>query len=229
MLDTLWPYLGDIQKLVPSHWTGVVVALAAVLCGGIIGVERQRARKPAGMRTLILICFGSAIFTQGSVLMTTDKGDPSRIAAQIVTGIGFLGAGAIIQEGGLLIGITTGASIWATAAVGVIVGSGHIAAALFFTILIFLVLRMSKLLDRIALGPCHYKTLQIDYESDGGRTRLTIQTMLEEFLQEGRVHFEEGEGPQGRAILKYCDAHPDHHPFMNELLALKAVIRFSQT
>lgn len=229
MLESVWPYFGDIHKVLPSHWAGVVVALSAVFCGGLIGIERQRARKPAGMRTLILICLGAAIFTQASILLADGwvGADRTRVAAQIVTGIGFLGAGAIIHERGLLIGVTTGAGIWATAAVGAIIGSGHVAAGFFFTILIFVVLALSKSLDRIALGPCRYKTLQIDFDPDGGRTRLSIQIMLEEFLQEGKVHFEEGEGAQGRATLKYCDAHPDHHPFLPELLAHKAVTRFT--
>ena len=106
------------------------MTLTSILCGGIIGIERQRAQKPAGMRTLILICLGSAIFTQASILLGDGwaEADRTRVAAQIVTGIGFLGAGAIIRERGLVIGVTTGAGIWATSAVGVIIGSGHIAA-----------------------------------------------------------------------------------------------------
>lgn len=229
MLDALWPYLGDIHKVFPNHWAGVIATLASVFCGGIIGIERQRARKPADMRTLILICLGSAIFTQASILMTVVAGDRSRIAAQIVSGIGFLGAGAIIRERGLIIGVTTGAGIWATAAVGVIIGSGHVAAGVFFALLICGTLAAAKLIDRIAMGPCHFKTLQLEYEPNGGKTRIAIQVILEEHQHNEPARYEEAPGTPSRAIIEYCDAHPDHHAFLPDLLELSTLTRFSQT
>ncbi len=100
------------------------LVLAAAL-GAIIGYQRERAGKPAGLRTHMLISIGSALFTVASVSGFTGTVDPTRIAAGIVTGIGFLGAGAILhREGGIVAGLTTAATIWVSAAIGLAAGAG---------------------------------------------------------------------------------------------------------
>jgi putative Mg2+ transporter-C (MgtC) family protein len=102
------------------------LALAVVL-GGAIGLEREISGKPAGLRTNILICVGAALLTDVSVAMTTIPervGDPSRLAAQIVSGIGFIGAGTIMQARGTVTGLTSAATIWVVAAIGITVGAG---------------------------------------------------------------------------------------------------------
>ncbi len=111
--------------------------LAAVAAGALIGLERELADKPAGFRTNIMICLGAALFTLLSVRMADgDAGvDRTRIAAQIVTGVGFLGAGAIIQLGGNIIGLTTAATIWAVASVGMAFGAGEFAIGVLGTVL----------------------------------------------------------------------------------------------
>ncbi len=102
----------------------VVRILLAVAAGGLIGLEREFRDKAAGFRTLILICVGSALFTIASQALAGDK-DPTRIAAQIVTGVGFLGAGVIVRDAGRVIGLTTAAAIWLTAAIGMALGGGY--------------------------------------------------------------------------------------------------------
>ena len=102
----------------------------AVLFGGGIGLERQISGKPAGLRTNILICLGSALLMDlslqiGMIEGGVRVGDPARIAAQIVSGIGFIGAGTIMQARGAVIGLTTAATIWVVAAIGMTVGAGH--------------------------------------------------------------------------------------------------------
>jgi putative Mg2+ transporter-C (MgtC) family protein len=100
------------------------LVLAAAL-GAIIGYQRERAGKPAGLRTHMLISIGSALFTVASAFGFTGAVDPTRIAAGIVTGIGFLGAGAILhREGGIVAGLTTAATIWVSAAIGLAAGAG---------------------------------------------------------------------------------------------------------
>jgi len=100
------------------------LVLAAAL-GAIIGYQRERVGKPAGLRTHMLISIGSALFTVASVSGFTGTVDPTRIAAGIVTGIGFLGAGAILhREGGIVAGLTTAATIWVSAAIGLAAGAG---------------------------------------------------------------------------------------------------------
>jgi putative Mg2+ transporter-C (MgtC) family protein len=96
----------------------------AIVIGGVIGAEREYRDKSAGFRTLIFICVGSTLFTMFS-LKIADNSDPARIAAQIVSGVGFLGAGAILRDGSRIVGLTTAAMIWLSAALGMGVGSGH--------------------------------------------------------------------------------------------------------
>jgi putative Mg2+ transporter-C (MgtC) family protein len=102
--------------------------LLATAMGGFIGIEREFRDKAAGFRTLIFICLGAALFTMLSAKLTTST-DPNRIAAQIVSGVGFLGAGVILRDGGRVIGLTTAATVWLTAAVGMGVGGGQYALA----------------------------------------------------------------------------------------------------
>lgn len=102
----------------------IVKILLAILAGGLIGIEREFRDKAAGFRTLIFICLGACLFTILSARFGPE-GDPNRIAANIVTGVGFLGAGVILRESGKVIGLTTAATIWLTAAVGMGIGGGQ--------------------------------------------------------------------------------------------------------
>jgi len=98
--------------------------LTAALLGMVLGIEREMRQKDAGLRTNILIAVGAALFTLMSIEMSGPYGDPGRIAAQIVTGIGFLGAGAIMRTDTGVQGLTTAATVWVNAAVGVAAGGG---------------------------------------------------------------------------------------------------------
>ena len=103
----------------------VLRLLLAAALGGAIGYQRERAGKPAGLRTHVLICAGAALFTIGSLYGFGGAADPSRVAAGVVAGIGFLGAGAILhRDGGIVEGLTTAATIWAVAAIGLAAGAG---------------------------------------------------------------------------------------------------------
>src|ERR1700751_4326973 len=119
-----WTFLQLLQVFGPR------VAFA-IICGGIIGLERELKNKPAGIKTNILICLGAAVYSSISILSSLAHsasgyyGDPSRIAAQIVSGIGFLGGGTIIQARGTILGLTTAATIWVVAALGICIGIGH--------------------------------------------------------------------------------------------------------
>jgi putative Mg2+ transporter-C (MgtC) family protein len=119
------------------------ILLAAVL-GGIIGYERRRADKPVGLRTLVLISTGAALFTVASVYAFGD-GDPARVAAGVVAGIGFLGAGVIIRRrAGGVEGITTASAIWVVAAIGLAAGVGLYLIATVTTVIVMLVLLLLR-------------------------------------------------------------------------------------
>lgn len=115
--------------------------LVAVVLGALVGYERERAGKPAGVRTHGMVSLGAALFAVVSLHGFGNAGDPSRVAAQVVTGIGFLGAGAILHQRGSVHGLTTAASLWVTAAIGLAVGVGMVFMSLATAILVFLLLR----------------------------------------------------------------------------------------
>lgn len=133
--------------------------LLAALLGGLIGLERELSSKPAGLRTNMLICVGAALFTELSILIAVAHNeqvmagaivapaDPGRIAAQIVTGIGFLGAGTILQSRGSIVGLTTAATIWVVAAIGMAAGARAYGVAIVATVLVAVVL---GILGRVA-------------------------------------------------------------------------------
>ena len=133
-----------VQELVEGMRLDLALKLfTAVLLGGAIGLERQIAGKPAGLRTNILICLGSALMMDLSITLTGADGrvgDPARLAAQVITGIGFLGAGTIMQSKGTITGLTSAATIWAVAAIGLSVGAGHYVEGLGTTAMVMMVL-----------------------------------------------------------------------------------------
>lgn len=113
----------------------------ATLLGGAIGLERELGGKPAGLRTNILICIGSVLYTHLSIAMAGSNTDPTRVAGQIVTGVGFIGAGTILHARGAVVGLTSAATIWVVAAIGVALGSGYYLEGLGTTLAVIVVLQ----------------------------------------------------------------------------------------
>jgi len=127
----------------PDELEMVLRIVVALVLGGIIGYQRVRADKPAGVRTLALIAAGAALITVVSV--SGFGAEQSRVAAGIVTGIGFLGAGSIIRRGeGIIEGLTTAATIWVAAGIGLAVGTGFYLVAVVTTVLVLVVLVMAR-------------------------------------------------------------------------------------
>lgn len=121
----------------------IVLRIAlAMLCSGVLGIERGKANQPAGMRTYILVCLGSTLVMMTGQYMfeVFNSGDPARLGAQVVSGIGFLGAGSIIVEGHTKIrGLTTAAGLWTSACIGLAIGVGFYAGAIVATAVVFVV------------------------------------------------------------------------------------------
>lgn len=135
-------WLGNLRACAGSPWAEILLVLASVVCGAIIGYERKSRHKPVGMRTLTLICMGSTIFTFCSFLMASGPGDSSRIASAVVTGIGFLGAGTIIRTQGTVIGMTTAATIWVVAAIGMLIGIGYAVPGITLSVVVVVLLEL---------------------------------------------------------------------------------------
>ena len=120
--------------------------LLSIGLGAIVGIQREKAHRPAGLRTHMLVCLGSCLFTIVSISFSLD---PARIAAGIVAGIGFIGAGTIWAEKDRVKGITTASSLWATSAIGLTIGIGDYPLAIAVTILVFLILISKYGLERL--------------------------------------------------------------------------------
>lgn len=143
-------FLNNIQT--PNQLI-VVKLLAAMVCGGAIGFERELSRKPAGLRTNVLICMGATLLmiTSRHISGGAPYTDPARLAAQTITGIGFIGAGVILQSRGSVTGLTTAATIFVGMAIGLTIGEGMFAAAFMTTLLIMFVLVLLRRVETALL------------------------------------------------------------------------------
>jgi putative Mg2+ transporter-C (MgtC) family protein len=221
----IWHFLTeDLRASIAAPWVEILLAFVAVVCGAIVGGERERREKPAGLRTLILVCLGSAAFTMASFAFTTTSDDSGRVAAQIVTGIGFLGAGAILHGAGFVRGMTTAATIWATAATGMIVGIGHAGAGLGLSILVRLVLTAARALELRALGSSRACRVEIVYEPNGGKTHVQIEKIMEDFHLQSPLKASEPAADGTVCATFPCRLHRRHYlEFLSELAALREV------
>jgi len=126
--------------------TTIITRLAiSIIIGGVIGIERELEHKPAGLRTIILVCLGSTIFMLIGLELGTETG---RIAAGVVTGVGFLGAGAIIRARGEVYGLTTAATIWLASGLGLAIGAGYHLLAIIASVFVLVVLRILGIVER---------------------------------------------------------------------------------
>lgn len=202
------------------------LVLAAVL-GGIIGLERELRHKAAGLRTNIFMCFGSAMFTIMSFkLASLYTGDHTRIAAQIIPGIGFIGAGSILHARGAVTGLTTAATIFVVASIGMAVGGGQYLAAIFATVLILICLSILLVLEeRFSL-----KSLVMTYEALGPKGEAIIAAANQVLEDEGKdmqsVHVSRS-GDQYRILFKVDATRHEHDALRQRLRQNPAFTSFA--
>lgn len=159
----------------PLSYLELTLRLAlSIILGGVIGLERETINKPAGFRTHILVCLGSTIIMLVSLFIFSEYSgktnvDPGRIPAQVISGIGFLGAGTIIIEGANVKGLTTAASLWTVATIGLAVGVGFYYGAILATFLILLTLITFNRLDAAILKKRHLQPLKLVVEDSPGQ------------------------------------------------------------
>ncbi len=126
-----------LTGIAPYDWKSI---LSAVFCGTAIGLERQLRGKPVGIRTASLIVLGTYLFLATAFGLEGNAMDPSRVIGQVITGIGFLGAGVMLAKEGSVIGVTSAASIWVLAAIGVVISAGNLEAAIKLSLLVVAIL-----------------------------------------------------------------------------------------
>jgi putative Mg2+ transporter-C (MgtC) family protein len=213
----------------PSPGTYVALTLIAVLCGAILGSERERHQKPAGLRTLMLVSLGSAVFTMVGFVFTSSTGDSGRVAAQIVTGIGFLGAGAILHGSSMVTGMTTAATIWVTAAIGMTAGAGYPIAAVGVSVLARVVLSVVRALEVRTLRRAGLVRLVATFEPDGGKTRAHLERLLSEFdIHQDRMRWAETDTGQGAVELRVCLRGRILCDLADQIASLPAVLSLSR-
>ena len=212
--------------------TGVAALrlLAAVAAGALIGLEREAHAKPAGFRTYIIISLGAALLMILSIyipqtFINFKNGDPGRIAAQVVTGIGFLGAGAIFRLGVTVRGLTTAAAIWTTAAIGLAIGAGLFLIGAFALLLVLLTLTVLDVVERRIIGGTEYRSLLIVSDRRPGQIRQLTDVLarhnvpqhklsVSEELEHGRIEI--------RAVAR-LERDIDVRSFFDEIEAIEGV------
>jgi putative Mg2+ transporter-C (MgtC) family protein len=198
--------------------------LAAVL-GGIVGTEREISGKPAGLRTNLLICVGAALITELSAeVAATASGDPGRLAAQIVSGIGFIGAGTIIQSRGRVVGLTTAATLWVVAAIGMAVGAGAYIEAAGTASLVVITLFGLRKLERVFAQAWVKRRYRVFL----GQPEKSIDALLESLRGQGFKVQVEGvdRRSDGLEVLVRLDGSAGKHDaLLPRLLALDGVRR----
>jgi len=205
-------------------WVDPVLAVVAVLCGLLVGGERQRREKPAGLRTLSLVCLGSAVFTMLSFVFTSTTGDSGRVAAQIVTGIGFLGAGVILHGRRILTGVTTAAVIWVTAAIGMAVGAGYVVAALGLSILVNRLMVGIFLFETRWHPDLHDVCVILEYAPERGFTRIRLERVLVDYELTGtEARWSELSAETGRLTLSMKLARVHLYELLAELIEVPGV------
>ncbi len=183
----------------------LVIALKlvlAILCGGAIGFERELSRKAAGLRTNVLICMGSALL----MIVSRHIGggapytDPARLVAQVITGIGFLGAGVILQARGSVTGLTTAATIFVVAAVGIAIGDGMFGVAILSTSLIIIVLVALRRVERFVLR----RQRMFHYSLKTREPAQFLENLLD-LLERENLHLEDFDvesNPEGEHVVR---------------------------
>jgi putative Mg2+ transporter-C (MgtC) family protein len=211
--------------LVPRPFSGILCAFIAAFCGAWVGIERERKEKPAGVRTMSLVSLGSCVFTMVGYAFTSNSGDSGRVAAQIVTGIGFLGGGVLFKGPVGVQGTTTAATIWIVAAMGMSVGAGYVPAGIGLALTIRGLLSLVGQWERMLFGGRKTERLNIKFEPGNGKTEIKIDYLLHQFgiLHKNRWRHEASAGLQNLAVEFQLSARASHE-FLNALVAIPEVV-----
>ena len=204
----------DVAAIVSQN---IVLLVLAGMLGGIIGLEREIKHKPAGLRTNMFICFGSAMFTILSYELASEyAGDHTRIAAQIIPGIGFIGAGSILHSRGSVSGLTTAATLFVVASVGMAIGGGLYLTGVFATFVLLLAL---FILGRVE-AKYELKPLLMNYEVTGDQAEVVITELnriLDVEQQDMAMIRAERVGDHARVQFAIDANRQDHRDLMDQL------------
>ena len=213
-----------------TYLSVILRLVCAMVVGGIIGLERGMKNRPAGMRTYMLVCVGSCLImlTNQYLFQVSNSGDPMRLGAQVVSGIGFLGAGTIIvTKHNQIKGLTTAAGLWAAAGVGLALGVGFYEAALVAGFLVFTVLTLLQRWDNRMRSKT--RTLEIYLElSDKTSLGNLIRQIREMNVEIDNIQMEQDSASEenARALIATlkCAKRTDHAPLLKKLHKIEGVL-----
>ncbi len=204
--------------------------LCALIIGGIIGLERGMKNRPAGLRTYMLVCVGSCLImlTNQYLYQVAQDGDPMRLGAQVVSGIGFLGAGTIVvTKHNQIKGLTTAAGLWASAGVGLALGVGFYEAALVVGLLVFVVLTLLQRLDDRMRSKTRSMEVYLEFSEKIGLGNLIRQIRAAD-LEVENIQLEQDSATEenSRAVIASlkCAKRTDHAQLLKKLAALEGVL-----
>ncbi len=212
----------------PPVFSYFLCCLGAIFAGTVVGKEREKAQKAAGLRTFAMVSLGACVFTLTSRLLYSSEGlfDNARIPAQIVSGVGFLGAGAVFRSGKIVSGLTTAAGIWATAAVGLVFGLGYFIFGLSVTFMIYLLLWAHSFMDKKNLHSMMRLTYHIHVDSLDGKGPILVKEILREWGHEVNLVDDPTHSSSIQVWKVYlCPTHRPHQRFLGEIAAHPLVVK----
>jgi putative Mg2+ transporter-C (MgtC) family protein len=215
-------FLLNLFDLIPPIYSYFLCCLGAIFAGIVVGKEREKAQKAAGLRTFAMVALGSCIFTLTSrLMMGTDGGlvDGARIPAQIVSGVGFLGAGAVFRSGRIVTGLTTAAGIWSTAAVGLVFGLGFFTFGLSVTLMIYVLLSFQSLIEKKNLGACAWTEFHIHVDQLNGKGPFLLTEITHDWGHKMEIIPTISTNEVQVLKIKLCPDHRPHQRFLSELAA----------
>lgn len=211
---------------VPELIVPLTVLLAvSLLCGGAIGIERELRHKTAGLKTVVLMCVGSALYAGLSRAMVDaagSRGEVTRIAGQVITGIGFIGGGTILHAEGVVIGLTSAAVIWVVAAIGLLIGAGYPILGVASTVAVLGMLFLLTFVETRFLGHCDKSLVTVRFADDS-----TTRPALAQLLARHGVDLDSYNldvATDGFVLrVPVCRSHPEHRTFIPELWTIPGV------
>jgi putative Mg2+ transporter-C (MgtC) family protein len=216
--------------LLPVLPAALCITAAALIAGAVIGSEREKRDKPAGLRTLIFVCLGATVFTMVGFCFSSETRDSGRVAAQIVTGIGFLGAGVMFHQRGGVSGATTAATIWVTASIGMTIGAGYCIAGVALSFLVRAVLVLVRAYERRFIERVHPVIIDVSFRPDHGKVRARLLRIFADFEvpeKECEWSVRNEDDHSLRANLRL--AHRSHRELVEEIALLPGVSAISES
>ena len=221
----------NLFKFMPPVYSYFLCCMGAIFAGTVVGKEREKAQKAAGLRTFAMVSLGACVFTLTSRLLYNSEGlfDNARIPAQIVSGVGFLGAGAVFRSGKIVSGLTTAAGIWATAAVGLVFGLGYFVFGLSVTFMIYVLLWAHSFMDKKNLNSLLRISYHIHVDATDGKGPILVKEILRDWGHEVKL-LEDPNHPASVQVwqLELCPSHRPHQRFLSELAAHPLVVRINK-